>query len=66
MTEFPNQLIDCLENMIAKDIKPRDIVTSQSIRNAIIVAMAVGGSTNVCFMRPKSPAPPAIRISPAT
>jgi dihydroxy-acid dehydratase len=53
LDEFPNQLIDCLENMIAKDIKPRDIVTSQSIRNAIIVAMAVGGSTNVMLHAPE-------------
>ena len=53
LDDFPNQLIDCLENMIAKDIKPRDIVTSQSIRNAIIVAMAVGGSTNVMLHAPE-------------
>jgi dihydroxy-acid dehydratase len=31
---------------IKKDIKPRDIVTRQSIENAIAVVMAIGGSTN--------------------
>ncbi|MEC9226522.1 MAG: dihydroxy-acid dehydratase [Pseudomonadota bacterium] len=53
LTEFPDQLIDCLDNMVAKDIKPRDIVTNESIRNAIIVAMAVGGSTNVMLHAPE-------------
>ena len=31
---------------IKKDIKPRDIVTKQSIENAVAVIMATGGSTN--------------------
>jgi dihydroxy-acid dehydratase len=31
---------------IKRDIKPRDIVTRESIENAIAVVMAVGGSTN--------------------
>ena len=53
LTEFPDQLIDCLDNMVTKDIKPRDIVTNESIRNAIIVAMAVGGSTNVMLHAPE-------------
>ncbi|MEC8262395.1 MAG: dihydroxy-acid dehydratase [Pseudomonadota bacterium] len=53
LTEFPDQLIDCLDNMVAKDIKPRDIVTNETIRNAIIVAMAVGGSTNVMLHAPE-------------
>ena len=44
---FPDELINYLENLIKKDIKPRDIVTRESLRNAIIVSMAVGGSTNV-------------------
>jgi len=51
--QFPDELIDCLANMIKKDIKPRDIVTSESIRNAIIVSMAVGGSTNVMLHAPE-------------
>ena len=51
--DFPDELIDCLSNMIKKDIAPRDIVTSESIRNAIIVSMAVGGSTNVMLHAPE-------------
>jgi len=39
--------------MIQKNITPRDIVTRESIRNAIIVAMAVGGSTNVMLHAPE-------------
>ncbi|MCC2655465.1 MAG: ilvD [Panacagrimonas sp.] len=35
-----------LYNAIAKDIKPRDIVTRKSIENAISLVMATGGSTN--------------------
>jgi len=31
---------------IRKDIKPRDLVTRQSIENAVAVIMAIGGSTN--------------------
>ncbi|HVE75229.1 MAG TPA: dihydroxy-acid dehydratase [Actinomycetota bacterium] len=32
--------------LMKKDIKPRDIVTTKSIENAITVVMATGGSTN--------------------
>ena len=53
LSEFPAQLVSYLGNMISKDIKPRDIVTSESIRNAIIVAMSVGGSTNVMLHAPE-------------
>ena len=53
LNEFPAQLVSYLGNMISKDIKPRDIVTSESIRNAIIVAMSVGGSTNVMLHAPE-------------
>ncbi len=45
--EFPNQLIDCVLTMTNRGIKPRDIVTPRSIRNAMTVAIAMGGSTNV-------------------
>ena len=51
--DFPDELIDHLDNLIKKDIKPRDIVTRESIRNAIIVSMAVGGSTNVMLHAPE-------------
>lgn len=47
--EFPEQLVDCLAMMTSKGIKPRDIVTPAAIRNALIVAIAVGGSTNVAL-----------------
>ena len=50
---FPEELIEFLSNLIKKDIKPRDIVCRDSIRNAIIVAMAVGGSTNVMLHAPE-------------
>ena len=35
-----------LVNAIKKDIKPRDIVTRESIENAVALIMATGGSTN--------------------
>jgi dihydroxy-acid dehydratase len=45
--QFPNELVDCLVTMTSKNIRPRDIVTPASLRNALVVAMAMGGSTNV-------------------
>ncbi|HKO26610.1 MAG TPA: dihydroxy-acid dehydratase [Solirubrobacteraceae bacterium] len=47
LNEFPNQLIDCLVAMTDGGITPRDIVTPASLRNALTVAIAMGGSTNV-------------------
>ncbi len=47
--EFPNQLIDCLLTMTNKGITPKDIVTPVSLRNALTVAIAMGGSTNVAL-----------------
>jgi len=44
---FPDQLVDCLVTMSSRGIRPRDIVTPSSLRNALTVAMAMGGSTNV-------------------
>ena len=52
-TVFPNELIDYLAKLIEKNITPRDIVTRDSIRNGIIVAMAIGGSTNVMLHAPE-------------
>lgn len=43
-----NQVLDLLE----KDIKPRDIVTPESIENAIAVDVALGGSTNTVLHIP--------------
>jgi dihydroxy-acid dehydratase len=45
--EFPNQLVACLTTMTGRGIRPRDIVTAASLRNALTVAIALGGSTNV-------------------
>ena len=47
LTEFPDQLVDCLLAITSKGIRPRDIVTPSSLRNALTVAIAMGGSTNV-------------------
>jgi len=47
ITEFPEQLVDCLTTMTSENIRPRDIVTPTSLRNALTVAIAMGGSTNV-------------------
>ena len=45
--EFPDQLVDCLATMTARAIRPRNIVTPSSLRNALTVSIALGGSTNV-------------------
>ena len=50
---FPDELITFLDDMVQNDIKPRDIVTRESIRNAVIVAMSIGGSTNVMLHAPE-------------
>jgi dihydroxy-acid dehydratase len=51
--EFPDELVGYLAQMIAKNLKPRDIVSRDALRNAVIVAMAVGGSTNVTLHAPE-------------
>ena len=53
LQEFPSELVTHLANLIKKNITPRDIVTRDSIRNAVIVAMSVGGSTNVLLHAPE-------------
>ena len=45
--QFPEELVDCLVAMGERGIRPRDIVTPTSLRNALTVAIAMGGSTNV-------------------
>ena len=50
---FPAELVGYLEGMMARGLKPRDIVQRDSIRNAVIVAMAIGGSTNVVLHAPE-------------
>jgi dihydroxy-acid dehydratase len=49
LREFPGQLIDCLLAMTKAGVRPRDIVTPASLRNALTVAIAMGGSTNVAL-----------------
>ena len=53
LREFPDELVTYLQRMIQTDTKPRDIVGRDSLRNALIVAMAVGGSTNVVLHTPE-------------
>lgn len=53
LNEFPKELVEILGNLIAKDLKPRDIVVRDSLRNAMIVSMAIGGSTNVVLHAPE-------------
>ncbi|MBH51935.1 MAG: dihydroxy-acid dehydratase [Chloroflexi bacterium] len=51
--EFPLKLVEYLSNLIDAQITPRDIVSRDSIRNAMIVSMAIGGSTNVLLHAPE-------------
>ncbi len=53
LEQFPGELIDYLKGMIDAGTCPRDIVGRDSIRNAVIVAMAIGGSTNVVLHSPE-------------
>ncbi|MBI1337063.1 MAG: dihydroxy-acid dehydratase [Phycisphaera sp.] len=49
----PRKLEECVEagrmmrTLLELDLKPRDIVTRKSIENAMVLAMAMGGSTNL-------------------
>jgi len=53
LNEFPAELVEHLARMIETGLKPRDIVVRDSLRNAVIVAMAIGGSTNVTLHAPE-------------
>jgi len=53
MEVFPDELVGFLTGLIERNQTPRDIVGRDSIRNAIIVAMAIGGSTNVMLHAPE-------------
>jgi dihydroxy-acid dehydratase len=50
--EDPDKLKECLEAgkairvLLERDIKPRDIMTRTAFENAMVITMAVGGSTN--------------------
>ena len=45
--EFPDRLVDCLVGMTDAGVRPRDLVTPASLRNAMTAAIAMGGSSNV-------------------
>jgi len=53
LNEFPEQLVAFLKGLIERGDTPRDIVSRDAIRNALIVSMAVGGSTNVMLHAPE-------------
>jgi dihydroxy-acid dehydratase len=53
LNEFPAELVAHLSRMMETGVKPRDIVTRDALRNAVIVAMAIGGSTNVTLHAPE-------------
>ena len=48
----PGKIAECLsagaaiKNLLEKDIKPRDIMTRAAFENAMVIVMALGGSTN--------------------
>jgi dihydroxy-acid dehydratase len=48
----PGKLEECLQagmairNLLENDIKPRDIMTREAFENAMVIVMALGGSTN--------------------
>ena len=44
--ELAKQAAKQILTLVEKDIKPRDIVTKESIMNAFVLDMAMGGSTN--------------------
>ena len=53
LQDFPEELVDLLKGLIERNDTPRDIVSRDAIRNAVIVAMAVGGSTNALLHAPE-------------
>lgn len=50
--EYPQKLEECIEagwairNLLEQDIKPKDIMTREAFENAMVITMALGGSTN--------------------
>ena len=50
--EDPLKLEEChlsgkyILELLKIDFKPRDIITKKSLRNAMVIVMALGGSTN--------------------
>jgi dihydroxy-acid dehydratase len=56
--EHPDKLAECrragevLLHLLERDLKPRDIMTRRAFENAMVVIMALGGSTNAVLHRP--------------
>jgi dihydroxy-acid dehydratase len=50
---FPDELAVLLAKITESGVRPRDIVTPASMRNAFVVVMAMGGSTNVVLHGPE-------------
>jgi dihydroxy-acid dehydratase len=50
--EHPDKIVECeqagaaIRNLLELDLKPRDIMTRRAFENAMVLIMAVGGSTN--------------------
>lgn len=44
--ECASESINIMDNLLQQDIKPKDIITRESIENALTLMMALGGSTN--------------------
>lgn len=50
---YPEKIQECLDagkairHLMENDIKPRDIMTREAFENAMVLTMALGGSTNV-------------------
>lgn len=47
LEQFPDELVGHLATLVDRGIGPRRIVTPSALRNAITVALAMGGSTNM-------------------
>jgi len=46
--------------LLAKNIRPRDIINQKSLENAFVVDMALGGSTNTFCTCRQLPAKPGL------
>ena len=58
-TSYPDELAALLSTISTAGIRPRDIVTPAAMRNAFVVVMAMGGSTNVVLHGPEIARAPA-------
>jgi dihydroxy-acid dehydratase len=71
--EHPGKLDECLRaaaairGLLERDLKPRDIMTRRAFENAMVVIMALGGSTNAVLhlIAMARAGPPTSRPSPA-